>query len=355
MPAKKRKGSTAAPKTTKKAKPDTQPVVMPDRSRSAINSLLASDPLYPPNKKKGKKRHEPITIDSDSDCEGEFVNAYWERPHANEHPSRFYSSGTGNFAASPVQQNLNKLFDSYRGTISYGEEGKCTVANVDLDQPKQNPDKILVEGVQKYLSDLSIALDEVVVLALCDLLSCPSIGEFDREAFVSGWTAASTPTSNTDNAAYTPSKPLDSVSRQREYMATLRKRLPTDPAYFKTIYRSSFKLAKANESSRSVPLESAIDFWKMFFSSSTGGIEWNSKSTPWLDLWCEFYEKQGKRPVNKDLWNMVGELVQKTKEPNGENLEWWTEDGAWPMAVDEFVAWLKEKRKAEGVDEMDTS
>lgn len=92
----------------------------------------------------------------------------------------------------------------------------------------------------------------------------------------------------------------------------------------------------------------------MLFSSSSGGIEWNTKSAPWLDLWCEFYETQGKRPVTKDLWNMVGELVQKIKEPGGESLDWWNEDGAWPMVVDEFVAWIKERRK-QGVDEMDTT
>ena len=222
------------------------------------------------------------------------------------------------------------------------------------DKPKEEPDKIMIDGVQKYLSDLSIALDEVVHLALCDLLSCPSIGEFDRESFISGWTAASTTSPNSPIPP--PPKPLDATPRQQAYVSTLRKRLTSDPVYFKTVYRSSFKLAKQNESQRSVPLDAAIEFWKMFFSASSGGIEWNSKATPWLDLWCEFYETQGKRPVNKDLWNMVGELVQKTKEPGGESLEWWTEDGAWPMAVDEFVAWVKEKRKVEGGgDEMDTS
>ena len=222
------------------------------------------------------------------------------------------------------------------------------------DKPKEEPDKIMIDGVQKYLSDLSIALDEVVHLALCDLLSCPSIGEFDRESFISGWTAASTTSPNSPIPP--PPKPLDATPRQQAYVSTLRKRLTSDPVYFKTVYRSSFKLAKQNESQRSVPLDAAIEFWKMFFSTSSGGIEWNSKATPWLDLWCEFYETQGKRPVNKDLWNMVGELVQKTKEPGGESLEWWTEDGAWPMAVDEFVAWVKEKRKVEGGgDEMDTS
>ena len=212
----------------------------------------------------------------------------------------------------------------------------------------------MIDGVSSYLGDLSIALDEVAHLAVCDLVSCASIGEFDREAFIAGWTAASSPSST--SGSFQPSKPLDTIARQQAYISTIRKRLTSDPAYFKTVYRSSFKLAKQNELQRSVPLEAAIEFWKMMFTASSGGVEWNSKSTAWLDLWCGFYETEVKRPVNKDLWNMVGELMQKTKESGGETLEWWTEDGAWPMAVDDFVAWVKEKRKVEGGnDEMDTT
>lgn len=101
-------------------------------------------------------------------------------------------------------------------------------------------------------------------------------------------------------------------------------------------------------------METAIDFWRMFFQAEKGGLEWNTTSTKWLDLWIEYYELNNKRPVNKDLWNMVGELVLKIKEPGGGNLNWWTEDGAWPMAVDDFVTYVKEKRKSHE-DTMDVS
>jgi DCN1-like protein 1/2 len=179
-------------------------------------------------------------------------------------------------------------------------------------------------------------------LAICDLLQCPSIGEFARDGFISGWRNASS-----------GSKQYDSTTVQAQYVDSVRKKLSADPDYFKQVYRNSFKLAKP-EGQKSVPMDSAIDFWNMFFRSGKGGMEWNTPSTKWLDLWCEFYESKNKRPVNKDLWNMVGELVMKTKEPGGESLSWWTEDGAWPMAVDDFVAYVKDKRKADG-DTMDTS
>lgn len=206
---------------------------------------------------------------------------------------------------------------------------------------EDSPDRIGIDGAQVYLTALNVDLDELAHLAICNLLQCPSIGEFEREGFISGWRGALS------------DKGLDTIARQTQYVDHLRKKLANDAAYFKQVYRNTFKLAKP-ENQRSVPVESAVDFWRMFFSAGKGGIEWNTPSTKWLDLWIDYYEKKNKRPVNKDLWNMMGEFVTRTKEPGAESLEWWSEEGAWPMAVDDFVKYVREKRKADG-DAMDTS
>ncbi len=39
----------------------------------------------------------------------------------------------------------------------------------------------------RYLADLGVKLDEVVVLAILTELSAPSMGEFSREGFTEGW------------------------------------------------------------------------------------------------------------------------------------------------------------------------
>jgi DCN1-like protein 1/2 len=194
----------------------------------------------------------------------------------------------------------------------------------------------------------------VVHLALCELLQCPSIGEFTREHFVSGWRSLLSAGLN----ATGPAQAHDTISKQSAHIASLRRRLASEPAYFKEIYRSTFRLAKP-ENQKSVPMDAALEFWLMFFGGKAkGGMEWNSRRTPWLDWWLEFYETKTKRPVNKDLWNMVMELVSKTKEEGGESLEWWNENGAWPMAIDEFVEFVKERRRGcmgGQLDGMDTS
>lgn len=44
------------------------------------------------------------------------------------------------------------------------------------------------------------------------------------------------------------------------------------------------------------------------------------------------------------MWEQTGKLVLKTLEPDGETMGWWSEDGAWPGVIDQFVEYVREKR-----------
>ena len=55
------------------------------------------------------------------------------------------------------------------------------------DHPSDDPDTIGIEGTMKYLGDIGVNLDEVVVLAVLTELSAPTMGELSREGFTSGW------------------------------------------------------------------------------------------------------------------------------------------------------------------------
>lgn len=190
----------------------------------------------------------------------------------------------------------------------------------------------------RYLEDLHVELDDASVMAIFDLLDAPAMGEFSRDGFMDGWQKASS-----------HSNPCDTTDRQAQYVKTLGQKLQSDPAYFKQVYKAAFKYAKP-EGQRAIPPDMAFTFWDMFFRKGHGGSEWNTPNTRWMDLWAEFYTSKNNRPVNKDLWNQVVELVAKTREPGGESLEWWSEDGAWPTAIDDYVAFVKDKRQSSGMD-----
>ncbi|KKY21127.1 putative defective in cullin neddylation protein 1 [Phaeomoniella chlamydospora] len=256
----------------------------------------------------------------------------------------FYQSGQGSSASAAGQQALSKLFDKYRDdAVSY-------------------PDRIGVEGISSYLEDLSVRPDEVVCLGLMELLNAPTIGELHRKQFIDGWLHIPPPPGRGSGFAPT----CETIPRQEAYAKQLRSAIQTDEGTFRKIYRYTFNICRP-EGQRNVPAEVATEMWRLFFSPENGGIDIKSDSgTPWLDWWIEYYEAKVKRPVNKDLWNMFGEMVFKIQEEEAKGVTttdgngykagfgWWSEEGAWPGAVDEFVEWVAERRKGAGVG-MDVS
>lgn len=133
----------------------------------------------------------------------------------------------------------------------------------------------------------------------------------------------------------------DNEEKMKDHVRYLRNTTPNNPELFRRIYRFAFPLSRM-QGQRNLTFEIAVDQWRLFFTADHGGILWNTSTTPWLDWWIEFLDSRGKRPVSKDLWEQVEVFMRKTHED--EEFGWWSEDGAWPGALDDFVAWVKEKR-----------
>ncbi|KAI1934006.1 Scaffold-type E3 ligase [Ophidiomyces ophidiicola] len=220
-----------------------------------------------------------------------------------QHRSYFQSHPT---ASKATENTLSKLFDRYR------------------DSPIDNPDGIGIDGAMKYLADIKVNLDEVACLAISELLRSPSMGEFTRQGFIDGWK---------DLGA-------DTLKNQALFASSLRKQIPTDPILFRRVYRYTFILCRL-PGQRHLTLDIAAEQWRIFFTPDNGGISWNTQTTPWLDWWIEFMEESWKRPINKDLWEQTEVLMRKTAEDP--SLRWWSPDGAWPGAVDDFVLLAKKR------------
>lgn len=219
------------------------------------------------------------------------------------------SQASGNTAA------INKIFDSYR------------------DDPQDNPDNIGIEGAMRYLGDIGVKLDEVACFGIFELLKSPSMGEFTRQSFLEGWRNIR----------------CDSIAKMMTHASQLREQIRTNRDLFRRVYRYAFPLCRL-QGQRNLQFEIAAEQWRLFLTSENGGIEWNTPTTPWLDWWIEFLEERGKRPVNKDLWEQVEVFMRKTDED--EAFSWWSADGAWPGAIDDFVVWVQ-VRRGKGGEQMD--
>lgn len=121
------------------------------------------------------------------------------------------------------------------------------------------------------------------------------------------------------------------------YVRDLVNRLPSESALFKRVYRYAF-VAGREKDQKSLALENALIYWTMLFSAP--GMAWKGKHD-WLELWKTFLDEKWTRSVNRDMWNMILEFALKTL--SDESLSFWSEDGAWPSVIDDFVEWCKQK------------
>jgi DCN1-like protein 1/2 len=116
---------------------------------------------------------------------------------------------------------------------------------------------------------------------------------------------------------------------------------------FKRVYKHAFICSK-EKGQKALPLDNALVYWEILFSPP--GRPWVAGSTNWIQLWTEFLTLKWTKSVNKDMWNQTYEFYRKSVAD--ESLSFWSEDGAWPGVIDDFVAYVKAKRGdvPEGMD-----
>ncbi|KAF3354871.1 GTP cyclohydrolase 1 [Verticillium dahliae VDG1] len=216
------------------------------------------------------------------------------------------NGGSGAGTPSPLEGDLNKLFDSLRGS-------------------SDNKDHMGIDSTTSYLTEtLGVNPENAELLVVMEIVQAPAVGEITRKGFVDGWKSTGVQATNKDHA---------------KHIKSLVKKLSTDQALFKKVYRHTFVAAKEQDQ-KAISLEYAQIYWETLFAPP--GWQWASQNHNWLELWNSFLAAKWTRSVNKDMWNMTLEFAYKSLED--ETLSFWSEDGAWPSVLDEFVAWCREEK-----------
>lgn len=131
----------------------------------------------------------------------------------------------------------------------------------------------------------------------------------------------------------------ETIDKQRAIVKQKVATLSTDSELFKRVYKHTFVCSREPDQ-RALSLGDAITYWEILFSAP--GIPWVSANTEWLKVWVEFLNAKWKKSVNKDMWNQTHEFFVKTMED--ESMSFWSEDSAWPSVIDDFVAYVRDKR-----------
>ena len=199
--------------------------------------------------------------------------------------------------------------------------------NATTDPSEDPKNELGVESTMGYLASLGLDPETSDVFVGLEVVHAPSLGEISRQGFVEGWKNVS--------ATY---RACTTIPEQKRYIAMRVEQFGQDAAYFKKVYRYTFAAGKEPDQ-RSMSLENAIEFWKVLFAAP--GRPWVSVANgkEWTPLWIEFLQDKWTRSVNRDMWNQTLEFA--TKSIADPSLGFWSEDGAWPSVIDDFVAWSR--------------
>ncbi|WVQ97699.1 hypothetical protein IAU59_004813 [Kwoniella sp. CBS 9459] len=201
-----------------------------------------------------------------------------------------------------------------------------------------DPKLIKIEGTLEMCQELGIdpGSDSVLFCLAADLGSKVT-GEWEKQPFVAG--IASYPGN------------IDSLASLKNYLPALRKKLNTDPTYFKKVYMHAFTLAKGQDfGARTLQLDTAVDLWTLFIppalSSTPSALSHTANTSvppqfgqEEFELWLEFIRQKGKA-VSKDTWSLLVDFIRSIDKEFKE----YDDEGAWPSTIDDFVEFVRQRR-----------
>ncbi|XP_059924037.1 DCN1-like protein 4 isoform X1 [Gadus macrocephalus] len=168
------------------------------------------------------------------------------------------------------------------------------------------------EGMEKFCEDIGVEPENVVMLVLAWRLDAQSMGYFTLQEWLKGMSSLQ----------------CDSTESLRNSLDHLRSVL-NDTTSFKLIYRYAFDFAREKDQ-RSLDLNTA----KCMLGLLLG------KTWPLFPVFNQFLEQSKYKVINKDQWCNVLEFSRTINL----DLSNYDEDGAWPVMLDEFVEWYKERQ-----------
>ncbi|MEE6514661.1 hypothetical protein FKM82_022965 [Ascaphus truei] len=168
--------------------------------------------------------------------------------------------------------------------------------------------------MEKFCEDIGVEPENVVMLVLAWKLDAQNMGYFTLQEWLKGMTSLQ----------------CDATEKLRNSLDYLRSLL-NEPTNFKLIYRYAFDFAREKDQ-RSLDMNTA----KCMLGLLLG------KAWPLFPVFNQFLEQSKYKVINKDQWCNVLEFSRTINLDLGN----YDEDGAWPVLLDEFVEWYKEKHVA---------
>jgi len=122
----------------------------------------------------------------------------------------------------------------------------------------------------------------------------------------------------------------------------LKQQMASNKEAFDKVYKYTFLLGKTGNQ-KAVPLDVALTYWELLFTSPLSAVQWTTPSSPWFSWWTEFLNSVWKKSVNRDMWNETLKFAKLTLED--EAMSFWNEESSWPSVIDDFVEWVRNEKR----------
>jgi len=204
----------------------------------------------------------------------------------------FFMSGGASAASSVDSSKISALFEQYK------EPGEPSIQ---------------ISGIERLCADLKVEVTDPVMLMIAWRMKAATMCVFTREEWTRGLVDMG----------------VDSIGALRSSFDELRQQLKDDDA-FRDFYSFCFGFAKEpGYGVRTLPIEVANQMWQLTLADRLKHLK----------LWTTFLDEKEVKAVTKDVWDMLLTFANDVHA----DMSNYDEDGAWPVLIDDFVEWYREK------------
>jgi len=173
------------------------------------------------------------------------------------------------------------------------------------------------EGVEQLCNSLGVDPADVLILVLAWQLGAKQMGYFSRDEWLSGTTMLGVATSYESL-----------LERLKQVYTAARKRHES----LRDLHMFTHKFCR-EEQKKNIEVGAAVAMLQLLH-----GEAYRAK-IPGLCEFLQAHDTATKRGVSADEWSMMLNFFQEVDDDCGN----YNEDGAWPLLLDDFVEWHREK------------
>jgi len=208
-----------------------------------------------------------------------------------------------------------------KGNMKKGSESKIKALFLKHYADPNDTDIMSEKGMIKFFKDCGVDPASYETLMIAYHLKAEEMGIYDQTEFIDGFAKSG-------------------CSTKKEIKSVIRNRLNAvkgNEAEYKKFYKWLFHHVKEEEKKKTIPTELALQLWTLVLRPKQHHMKLLEQ---WL-AFCAAQKEKELKVVSRDVWEQIYEFLWETQ-----SVDDYVDDGSscWPVAVDEFVEWIKESQ-----------